>query len=106
MISHCYVRDLTNLSIVDIIAWEKLNCTGNSSVAQFTNPVLARNISNAQISRSIIHSRASADQQQLDIFVTNNFASWYSNQNQFLADLLCCECKYPVEISDCLFDSD
>jgi len=67
---------------LQLIAWEKLNCTGNSGFTQFTNPVLARNISNALIYRSFKLSRTLVDQEQLDVSVTNNFTSWYSDKDQ------------------------
>jgi hypothetical protein len=67
---------------LQLTAWIKLNCTGKFGVKQFKNPVLARNISNALISRSFKRSRALVDQEQLDISVTGNFTSWYSDEDQ------------------------
>jgi hypothetical protein len=67
---------------IRLIAWEKLNCIGDFGVTAFTDSVLARNISNAIVSRSFRLNRTLIQQEQLDISITNNVTSWFSNKDQ------------------------
>ncbi|KAJ6027402.1 hypothetical protein N7460_012219 [Penicillium canescens] len=81
--SRDFTGELGTLSApLQLIAWTQLNCKGDFGVTQFTDSVLARNISNGYVSRSFQLNRTLTHQEQLDISVTDNFTSWYSNKDQ------------------------
>lgn len=52
-------------------AWDQQDCQGNMGLTIFDNQVLARNISNYQVSRSFKLNRTLEGQEQLHISVTN-----------------------------------
>ncbi|OGE46910.1 hypothetical protein PENARI_c091G01411 [Penicillium arizonense] len=84
------MSSFTLFAPLQLIAWTQLNCTGDFGVTQFTDSVLARNISNAYISRSLQLNRSLTQQEQLDISVTSNFNSWYSNKDQLYYNSASC----------------
>ena len=71
-------------------AWDQQNCQGNSAWTKFDNHVLARNLSNAQVSHSFKLNRTLEGKEQLDISVTNRFNSWYPDKDQLSANSSSC----------------
>jgi hypothetical protein len=65
-----------------LYAWNTSNCTGTHTWTEFSDTVLARNISNWQISRSFKLSRPLQGQEQLDLSEATNVSSWYHNADQ------------------------
>jgi len=63
-------------------AWEQSNCHGTLGITVFSDGVFSRNISNYQVSRSFSLNRTLEGQEQLDISVTKDFDSWYSDKDQ------------------------
>ncbi|KAJ5858071.1 hypothetical protein N7455_008965 [Penicillium solitum] len=65
-----------------LTAWETSNCKGNPGYTQFSDSVVARNISNYGIFRSFQLNRTLTGQEQLDISVTDDYATWYPDKDQ------------------------
>ncbi|RDH26893.1 hypothetical protein BDQ94DRAFT_164089 [Aspergillus welwitschiae] len=67
---------------LELFAWDKPNCRGTISWTIFDEISFARNISNFFVAHSFRLNRTLERQEQLDISVTSNFATWYSDKDQ------------------------
>ena len=77
-------KSFQNLSSpLKIDTWDGLNCQGAGlAYTEFNDSVLALNVSNFFVSRSFRLNRTLQGQEQLDLSVTNDYATWYHNKDQ------------------------
>jgi hypothetical protein len=77
----CLIQELS--SPLKIETWKGQDCQGaGACFTIFNDSVLALNISNVFVSRSFRLNRTLEGQEQLDLSVTNDYATWYSDKDQ------------------------
>ncbi|KAL4869115.1 hypothetical protein BDV12DRAFT_185354 [Aspergillus spectabilis] len=77
--------------LLKLEAWSLNNCSGDLAFTIFDDVSFTKNISNWRPSYSFQLSRELQGQEQLDLSLTGNLASWYANKDQLSTNSSSCE---------------